>query len=162
MKKERFKQKYGPWALIAGGSQGIGEAFTRVLADKGINLVLVARRKPLLEKLSRDIEKTHGVHVRIISADLADSEVIKIIKEHTKDIEIGTLVYNAAIIPIGPFLDFDLEEHFNVININCRGPVTLVDYFGKLMKKRERGGIILVSSMAGFQGNPLTVHNCLW
>ncbi|OLS32901.1 MAG: Pyridoxal 4-dehydrogenase [Candidatus Heimdallarchaeota archaeon AB_125] len=158
MKKEKFKQKYGPWALIAGGSQGIGEAFARVLAMKGINLVLVARRKTLLEKLSVEIEKTYGIEVRIISADLAESSTIKIIEDQTKDIEISTLVYNAAIVPIGRFLDSNIEEHQKVININCRGPAILVDYFGKLMKKREKGGIILVSSMAGFQGTPLTVH----
>ncbi len=119
MKKEKFKQKYGPWALIAGGSQGIGEAFARVLAMKGINLVLVARRKTLLEKLSVEIEKTYGIEVRIISADLAESSTIKIIEDQTKDIEISTLVYNAAIVPIGRFLDSNIEEHQKVININC-------------------------------------------
>ncbi|MHA1218556.1 MAG: SDR family NAD(P)-dependent oxidoreductase [Candidatus Heimdallarchaeaceae archaeon] len=158
MKKEKFKQKYGPWALIAGGSQGIGKAFARVLAMKGINLVLVARRKPLLEELSVEIEKTSGVEVRIISADLAEPSTFNILKEHTMDIEIGTLVYNAAIVPIGLFLDFNMEEHLKAININCRGPAILIDHFGKLMKKREKGGIILISSMTGFQGTPLTAH----
>ncbi len=158
MKKEKFKQKYGPWALIAGGSQGIGEAFARILATKGLNLVLVARRKSLLNRISTEITSTYGVEVRTISADLAELSVISILEEHTKDIEINILVYNAAIIPIGLFLNSDIEEHLRTININCRGPTILVDHFGKLMKSRKRGGIILLSSMAGYQGTPLTVH----
>ena len=158
MKKEKFNQKYGSWALIAGGSQGIGEAFAKVLAMKGLNLVLVARRKPLLDKVAEDISRIYKVEVRTISADLGDASIINALDEHTKDIEIGILVYNAAIIPIGLFIESELEEHLKVININCRGPALLINHYGKLMKERERGGIILISSMAGFQGTPLTVH----
>jgi short-subunit dehydrogenase len=158
MKKEKFKQKYGSWALIAGGSQGIGEAFARVLAQREINLVLVARRKPLLDSLSDEIRKMYGVEVRTICADLAESTTINILEEHTKDLEISILVYNAAIIPIGLFLDSTIDEHFKIIDINCRGPIILINHFGNLMKDRKRGGIILLSSMAGYQGTPLTVH----
>ena len=158
MKKEKFKSKYGPWALIAGGSQGIGEAFARVLALRGINLILVARREELLKKLASEMEKTYGVQIRIISSDLAVSSTIEILADKTKDIEVGTIVYNAAIIPIGHFLDVPVEKHLEVININCRGPTYLINHFGRLMKERKKGAIILVSSMAGYQGTPLTVH----
>ena len=158
MKREKFKQKYGPWALIAGGSQGIGEAFAKVLALKGLNLVLVARREPLLDKLSAEISQAYDVEIRTISADLAEFSTIKLLEDQTKDIEIGTLVYNAAVVPIGRFLDSTVEEHQKAINVNCRGPVLLAEHFGKLMKTRKKGGIILISSMVGFQGTPLTVH----
>lgn len=158
MNPTNFREKYGTWALIAGGSQGIGEAFAYELARKGMNLVLIARRKELLESVALKLISYFGIEVRTLSIDLANSDMLDQIKKSTEGIDIGIMVYNAAIIPIGYFLNFELEEQLKVIDINCRGPIILIDYFGKKMKEQKKGGIILVSSMAGFQGTPINAH----
>lgn len=74
------------------------------------------------------------------------------------DLKIGVLVYNAAIIPIGDYFKSDLEEQLKVLNINCRVPTYLIDYFGRKMKDNGKGAIVLISSMAGLQGTPINVH----
>ena len=158
MKNSKFKNKYGSWALIAGGSQGIGEAFAVELAKKGLNLVLIARRAELLKELASRINTSYKVEVMCIALDLSRDDIISKIKAEIGNLEIGVLVYNAAIIPIGDYFNSDLEEQLKVININCRGPTYLIDYFGRKMKERNSGAIILISSMAGLQGTPINVH----
>ena len=158
MKTSKFEEKYGSWALIAGGSQGIGEAFAYQLAKKGMNLILIARRKELLESIASRLAKNFKIQVRTLSLDLAQPDMLNQIKQISEDIDVGILVYNAAIIPIGYFMDFDLEEQLKVIDINCKGPIILINYFGRKMKDKKKGGIILVSSMAGFQGTPINAH----
>ncbi len=158
MKKRDFRNKYGSWALIAGGSQGIGEAFATKLAEKGMNLVLIARRIEPLMQLAKMIKADYGVEIKCISLDLAREDIISEIQKEIEGLEISVLVYNAAIIPIGNYFNSDLEEQLKVININCRGLTYLIDYYGRKMKKNGKGAIILISSMAGLQGTPINVH----
>lgn len=158
MKEKLINQKYDPWAVIAGGSQGIGEAFAKLLGEKGINLVLIARGKPLLEKLAKELEEKFKVTVRTISVDLGKENGIQAIIEQTNDIKVNMLVYNAAFIPLGPFFKHDLDTHLQILNVNSKGPLMLVEHYGRLMKERKKGGIILISSMAGVQGTALNVH----
>jgi short-subunit dehydrogenase len=153
-----FANYFGPWALIAGASEGIGEAFAREIAKKGINIVLVARRKILLEKLCSDISKEYQVETKAVQIDLASDDVLEKITKETENLEIGLMVYNAASSPIGLFYHFNLEQQFKVINVNVIGPMLFTHYFGQLMKDRGKGGIILLSSLAGLQGDPYHAH----
>lgn len=150
-----FKEKYGPWALIAGGSYGIGGAFSHEVAAKGLNLVITARDKKKLQNFAQTIEKQYKVKVRTISADLSQATGLKKIIDTVKDLKIGLLVYNAARGPVSPFYDLSLQDHLETIATNCTGPLTLVYSFGQLMTKRKKGGIILMSSLSAFQGTPL-------
>ena len=155
MKRENFQSKYGPWAIIAGGSQGIGEAFAWELAERNVNLVLLARNKEKLDSLETKLTQSHDIKIRTMSIDLAKIEMYDSLFEFTKDIEVGFIVYNAAIIPIGKYLNFSLEEQINTINVNCKGPLILINHYARKMKDNKKGGIVLISSMAGFQGTPL-------
>jgi len=146
---------YGPWALIAGASDGLGAEFARQLAHKGLNLILIARRVELLTKFSKELRSRHGIQVRPIVQDLAADDLLANIKKETGDIEIGMLVYNAAHSIIGAFLDQPLENHLATINVNCRAPLLLISELGLKMRARGRGGIILMSSMSGLQGSAL-------
>jgi len=148
-----FARRYGPWALIAGASEGIGQAYARELAARGLHLVLVARRPGPLEETAADIRALHGVQVRVAAADLGAPDVLAQLAPHTDDVEIGLLVYNAAYAHIGEYVDQSLESKLATIDVNCRGPVLLTSYFGEKMVGRGRGGILLMSSMAGFQGS---------
>jgi hypothetical protein len=150
-----FQSRYGPWAIVAGASEGLGAEFARKLAARGLHVVPVARRQALLEQLARELAYEHGVQVRPISLDLSDPGAGTSLFERTRDLEVGLVVYNAALSPIGPFLERDLDEKLRVLDVNCRTPLVLTYKFGRVMADRGRGGLLLVSSMSAFQGSPL-------
>jgi short-subunit dehydrogenase len=150
-----FRSRYGPWAIVAGASEGLGAEFARKLAARGLHVVPVARRQELLDQLARELEFEHGVQVRPVSLDLADPGAAAALCERTRDLEVGLLIYNAALSPIGPFLERDLDEKLRVLDVNCRTPLALAHEFGKAMADRGRGGLLLVSSMSALQGSPL-------
>jgi short-subunit dehydrogenase len=149
-----FCDRYGPWALVAGASKGIGAAFAELLAERGLNLVLIARNQAELTTFARDIERRRGVQVRTIAVDLAvETSLPPLIKE-IENLEIGLLVYNAALSPIGPFLSLSPEDHLRVLQTNCRAPLLLTRAAAERMRQRRRGGIVLMSSFSGLQGGP--------
>ncbi|HEX9050399.1 MAG TPA: SDR family NAD(P)-dependent oxidoreductase [Anaeromyxobacter sp.] len=150
-----FRERYGPWALVAGASAGLGEAFARRLAARGLNLVLVARRAAALEVLAADLRRAHGVEARPAPIDLADPGAGAAAIRAAAGLEVGLLVYNAAHSAIGPFLERPIEEHLRVVDVNCRGPLVLAHGLGGAMAARGRGGILLMTSLAASQGNPL-------
>ena len=88
-------EKYGPWALIVGGSEGIGAAFARALAAKNFNIVLVARKPEPLEELADELRDT-GVEARTVSADLGTTDVLDKVRAATDDVDVGFLIYNVG------------------------------------------------------------------
>ncbi len=147
--------QYGPWALVAGASEGIGRAFAEALSRRGLNLILVARGKEKLERLGRQLAAEAGVNVRTVAADLADSFEIQRVIEASVDIRVGLVVYNAAYSTICPFLQEDVSDHLRVIDVNVSGPTRLVHHFASSMRDRGRGGIVLMTSLSAFQGSAL-------
>lgn len=150
-----FRERYGPWALVAGASAGLGEAFARLLAARGLNLLLLARRREALERLAAELGRAHGVEARAVPLDLARPDLAEAVDRAAAGLELGLLVYNAAHSVIGPFLERPLEEHLRVLEVNCRGPLALVHRLAGPMARRGRGGVILMTSLAASQGNPL-------
>jgi hypothetical protein len=150
-----FRAKYGPWALVAGGSVGLGAQFATQLAARGLNLVLVARRAEPLESCAHLLRADYAVEVRTIALDLASPDLMTTLRAQAGDVEIGLLVYNAALSPIGRFLELELDEKLRVLDVNCRAPLVLAHELGRAMAERRHGGIILVSSLAGLQGSAL-------
>jgi short-subunit dehydrogenase len=149
-----FREYYGPFALIAGASVGLGEAFARQLASRGLNLLLLARRQEPLHRLAVELRAAHGIEVRTLAVDLARPDLREVVQDFVAGLDLGMLVYNAADSVIGPFLDHPVEEHLRVIDVNCRGPLALAHLLGTNMTKRGRGGIVLMTSTAGSQGGP--------
>jgi short-subunit dehydrogenase len=155
---DAFLSRCGLWALIAGASQGLGRAFAKELASRGLNLVLIARRKRLLQVLAKEVKKISSIQIRVVSLDLNNQEKLEQLPALMQDIEVGLVVYNAAFPNIGPFHRRTLADHRRVVAVNCMGPVFFCHQFGIRMKKRGRGGIILMSSLAGFTGTSLLSH----
>jgi uncharacterized protein len=149
-----FREHYGPWALVAGASAGLGAAFAEALARRGLDLLLVARRPEALATLADELGARHGVAVRTLALDLGRADLAAKVGEFTAGLEVGLLVYNAAHSVIGPFLEHPMQEHLRVVDVNCRGPLVLAHLLGAAMVKRGRGGIVLMSSTAGSQGGP--------
>jgi short-subunit dehydrogenase len=146
--------RYGPWALVAGASAGLGAEFAVQLAARGLNLVLVARRAGLLKSLAESLSTKYGIMVRDIPLDLAEPQAAERIALATRDIEVGLLVYNAAYSAIGSFLQRPLDDHLLELATNCRTPLALVHTLGQRMLARGRGGILLMSSLSAQQGSP--------
>jgi short-subunit dehydrogenase len=150
-----FSEKYGPWALVAGASVGLGAEFATQLAERGLNLILVARGEAALAALADSLRKRFSVEVVTSTMDLGRADLLPAIREVIGDREVGLLVYNAAYSLIGEFLDQDLDEKLKILDVNCRGPVILAHTLGRAMVERKRGGIILMASMAASQGSPM-------
>jgi short-subunit dehydrogenase len=146
----RFAQRYGPWAVIAGASEGIGAAFAEALAARGIQLVLVARRPEPLRALAGALPvPTHQV-----TADLSTMEGVDAVTDATSSLEVGMVVCNAAYSPMGSFLDLTEEQTQRTVDLNCRAPLRLAHHYLPAMADRGRGGFIVMSSLAGMQGVP--------
>lgn len=153
MPKQSFADKYGPNALVAGGSYGLGAAFAEGIARRGLNLVILARNKAALQATAARIADQYGVEVIAIEADLtAIGEVKKRIS--ALDVEIGLLVYDAASVPIGPFADATETQLESAVAVNVRAPLLLTKLLSTPMIDRGRGGVVLMSSLAGGQGSP--------
>lgn len=152
---DSFAARYGPWALVAGGSMGMGAAYSRQLAQKGLNVVIVAEAREPMETLAEALVAEHGVLVRPVLADLAAPDIVDVLDAVTRELEIGLLIYNAAHSIVGKFLDVSLDDKVKMLDVNCRGPLVLSHHFGTKMAARRRGGIILVASLSGFQGHAM-------
>jgi short-subunit dehydrogenase len=148
----RFVQRYGPWAIVAGASEGLGAAYARALARRGLGLLLAARRAEPLERLADELRRQHGVEVRILAGDLARRETIARIADDASRIEVGLLVYNAAHAPVGDFVTADPASLERVAEVNIIGPIRLARALLPGMTVRGHGGIVLMSSLAGNQG----------
>jgi len=151
---DAFLKRYGPWALIAGASEGIGEAFARELARRGLNLVLVARRSGPLEAAAREIAGLANVQVRCLPLDLGHTDAAATLDTEFADLDIGLVVYNAALAPAGRFLEIPLADQLAAIDVNVRGPLGMAHRFGQRLASRGAGGIVLLSSLTAFQCSP--------
>lgn len=144
--------KYGPWAVIAGGSEGVGAEFAALLAESGVDLVLIARKPGPLEETAQRC-RAHGVQVRTLALDLLEPGATDRIFAATADLEVGLLIYNAGASTCNePFLEADLAEFQKVTDLNVTRMLELVQHFGQHMVHRGRGGLMIVGSLAGYMG----------
>ncbi len=145
-------ERYGPWALIAGASDGVGLAFAKRLAREGLNLILVARNQAKLDGAATEL-RALGAECITVSADLslpggADKAIAA-----AGDREVGLVVSNAGADSINStFLDADIAAWEGLATMNITTKMRLSHHFGKAMRARGRGGIILINSGACYSG----------
>jgi short-subunit dehydrogenase len=151
---ESFLSRYGPWAVVAGASEGLGAAFAEALAARGLNLVLLARRVELLAEVKERLGAKNGVEIRTEACDLGRPGLGGVLEDITRDLDVGIAIYNAAYAPLGNVLERSADDLLRVIDVNVRGPLLFARTLAPAMVSRGRGGIVLMSSMAGFQGTP--------
>ena len=150
-----FETKYGPWALVAGASDGVGAAFAAALAERGVNVVLLARRQAVLDQVAAEIESRTSAQTRTLAVDLAQRDAASVIAAATKDLEIGFLVYCAGADPnYEPFLANPIEAAEAIVHRNCMVPMQLCHHFAPTMVERGSGGIVIFGSGAGLAGGP--------
>lgn len=144
-------ERHGPWALIVGGSEGIGAELATKLAAMGIDLVLVAR-KPEALAAAADEARAAGAEVRTLSCDAGAEDLLDRVRALTDDVEVGLLIHNVSGGGGGPFFSRQLDDVLLSARVNCVNFTKLVHHYGKPMVERGRGGIIAFSSMAGNVG----------
>src|SRR5579862_4935919 len=105
-----FQSKYGPWAIVAGASEGLGAAFAEALAARGLNLILLARRADKLGAVAERLRASTGVEVRAEVCDLARPDLAPALTGLTGGVDVGLGVYNAAFAPVGPLVERPLED----------------------------------------------------
>ncbi|MBW8753192.1 MAG: SDR family NAD(P)-dependent oxidoreductase [Sphingomonadales bacterium] len=145
------RERHGPWALLVGGSEGIGEELASQLAAIGINLVLVARKPEALAATAAKARAT-GVEVRTLSYDASAEDLVDRIRELTDDVEVGLLVHNVGGGGGGRFFDRSLDDVLRSSMVNCVNFTKLVHHYGKPMVTRGAGGVLTFGSMAGNVG----------
>ena len=139
-------------ALVTGATSGIGHAFCRELAERGNNLVLVARHRARLENVSDELRARHSVNVEILAADLSKRTQLRRVAERVADRErpIDLLVNNAGFTTSRSLLKGDLADEEAMLDVLCRAVLVLSHAGALSMRERGRGHIINVSSVAGF------------
>lgn len=156
--KQRLKTKYGPWALITGASSGIGLAMATELAAAGLNTVLVARNENRLQKIATSFRDNYQINTMIIAADLSEKAGVAEVTVHTRQMEIGLLVAAAGFGTSGSFLKADLATELNMNAVNIDALLSLTHHFAGHFASRKQGGIVLLSSLVGFQGTPFAAN----
>lgn len=153
MTAEEFRSRYGPWALVAGAGVGLGAAYARQIAERGLDLVLLDRDPGPLGTTAATIRRQHGVEVQELVAELGHPNVAARVGNAIGGREVGLVVYNAALGTVAPFLELAPEHLDAMLAVNCRAPVQVVRALAPAMAARGRGGIVLMSSMSGNVGS---------
>lgn len=146
-----------PIALVTGASSGIGEHLTRRLAERGHDLVLVARDEHRLDTLAKELAAAFGATAQVLPADLTDPEQLQLIEArcHDRSAAIDVLVNNAGVGSFGSFHTLDVDAEIREIQLNVIALVRLTHAAIAEMLPRGKGGILNVSSLAGFQPGPM-------
>ena len=153
--KSLMAGKYGPSALVLGGSEGIGRAFADELARAGLDLVLVARNQAPLAAAATQLRAAHGVRVHTLVRDLTAPGLGEFADAVLAAHDVGLVICNAgATHGVGRFLDEPLAKALALVRLNCLAPVTFAHKC--LARRRGRGGgLVIVSSMSGVCGSGL-------
>ena len=148
-KAREFTATYGPWALVTGASSGIGEQFARQLARRGCNVLVVARRAELLDKLSRELTRPRGPSVEPIVANLGEASGVDRVVAAVGQRDVGLVVSNAGFGLKGAFTQSSRETLETMFNVNARAPLLLLHALLPQLLARSRAGVILTGSQEG-------------
>lgn len=153
MKNEIFQQKYGPWALVAGAAAGIGAAYCEELAAKGLNIFLIDKDEKALNNFSTKLSTQYNVEVDALLLDLANPELLNELEPYLNKYTFGLMIYNAAYGPVRRFHLNTIDQLIQHVDVNCRGPILMAHIFREhFVQKESGGGMIFMTSMAGYQG----------
>ncbi|WP_404476539.1 SDR family NAD(P)-dependent oxidoreductase [Novosphingobium sp. BL-52-GroH] len=153
-----FTEKYGPWAVIAGASDGTGACYAQQLAAMGINLVLVSRRQAALDALGEQLASEHGIEFRTLVADLTEPGAGGRLVEATANLDVGLYISNAGADGAGnSFFASPVDRSLRLLTMNAANVLEASHGFGNRFLARGKGGIVVMSSGAGLGGQPWLV-----
>jgi short-subunit dehydrogenase len=144
-----FEKRYGPWAIVAGASEGVGATIAQQLGQRGVNVMLVARNQSGLDASAAGV----AARTRTLALDLTRSDAADALARAADDLEVGLLVYNAGADPyMSPFLDKPVRVWQEMVARNCTTLLGTVHHFAGKMAARGHGGIALMTSGAAWAG----------
>lgn len=146
--------KYGPWALITGASDGIGQAIARRAAADGFSVILAARNETKLRALADELDNNHGVQTHIVPVDLSHTTGASTLLDAIGTRDVGLAVLAAGFGTNGPLADSPLADEVEMIAVNVTAVAQLARAFAHRMGEQKRGGIVLFGSILGWQGVP--------
>ena len=150
-----FSHRYGPWAVIAGASEGTGRAFARQVAAQGVNCILIARRDGPLTSLAEEIRAAYPIECVTATIDLAAPDALERVADAVGKREVGLFISNAGSDPHGMrFLDRDIGAWVDLVQRNVMTMMRCCHYFAEPMRHRGKGGLLLVNSGACYGGAP--------
>lgn len=157
-----MKDLHGQWALVTGASSGLGVDFAHLLAERGANLVLVARRVPPMQELSAALSDQYGIRVHVEPMDLSLHGVGEELKARLDklSIEVDLLINNAGYGLFGDFLEQKISDCLNMMQLNMLSLTELTHVFSRDMVLRGKGQILLVASIGAYQATPLYAAYC--
>ncbi|ACC81792.1 SDR family NAD(P)-dependent oxidoreductase [Nostoc punctiforme] len=150
----KWPEKYGEWAIVTGASSGIGRAFAHDLAQRGMNLILVARQLAGLEEVAAECNSWE-TKTYLCAVDLTEPNGIHKLISLVGDREVGILVNNVGIVARGLFTKIELQRQLDMVTLHCTVPVALTHHYLAQMLKRNQGAIINISSVAAYHFQPL-------
>lgn len=147
-------RKFGPWAVVTGASSGIGKEAARQIAANGLNLVLVARRGEVLERVGETLKQRYGISYRVIEADLSQPGGEQAVIEGAEDIDAGLFFSSAGTGQPGAFLAFSADALREIVQLNGLSHLLLTHHFSQKFARRGKGGTLLVSALGADSGIP--------
>lgn len=151
----KFAERYGPWAVIAGASEGTGREFAKQIAAHGVNVFLIARREAPLTELRDEIVREYNVECTILTADLSAPDAAAKIIDSTAGLEVGLFISNAgADTNHSVFLSKGVDDWMKLVALNTLTPLQCCHHFAAAMCQRGKGGILLVGSGACHVSGP--------
>jgi hypothetical protein len=143
------------WALITGGSMGIGQELAKVFAANNFNLILVARNESRLKQVADELRAQHNIEIKILVKDLSLASAPQEIFDALRDTPISVLVNNAGFGWRGAFAECDLQRQtLDMMHVNMDSLVALTRLFVPPMLTRKQGRVMNVASTAAFQPGP--------
>ena len=154
-KLQDFNHLYGPVAVVTGSGRGIGYAYAAALARRGLDLLLTDVDAEPLDVASQRLHQSTGRAVRVEVADMKDPAAPAALAKAAEDLDVRLVICNhLAPSQGGRFLDGDPDAYRDEIGANVCAYVELANRFGRRLRDRGRGGLIMMSSMTGVVGSP--------
>ncbi len=151
----RLKESYGNWVIITGATSGIGRELALKFAEAGFKLVMTGRREKELEQLSTQLFDSYQTETIPIAGDLSKMEDINTLLKETDHLSIGVVVLNAGFGTSGKFMNADINQEVNMLELNCKSVMVMSHHFANKMRTQpKKGALVFMSSIVAFQGVP--------
>jgi short-subunit dehydrogenase len=152
-----LRSKYGPRAMVTGAGAGIGEAFVEALAALGFEQLLVDVNGEALARVAAKARAARS-DAAVLQADLTRDADLARVEQALEDPRIGLLINNAGISNLGEFADISIEQHEQVLALNCRATLRLVHRAARKFRQAGQGGIVIISSNSGLLHSPFVAN----